>query len=104
MVIAVFERRTEIGLRRALGARSRHVATQFFLESILLSAVGGAVGVAIGAAVTWAVASAQGNPPVVSGQVAGLALVATIVVGAIAGIYPAVRAARLAPADALRSA
>ena len=104
MVIAVFERRTEIGLRRALGARSRHVAVQFFLESVLLSACGGVAGVAIGAAVTWVVASAQGTPPVVSAQVAGLAVLATIVVGAIAGIYPAARAARLAPADALRSA
>ncbi len=104
MVIAVFERRTEIGLRRALGARSRHVAVQFFLESILLSACGGGAGVAIGAAVIWIVATAQGSPPVVSAQVAGLAVLATIAVGAIAGIYPAARAARLAPADALRSA
>ncbi len=104
MVIAVFERRTEIGLRRALGARSRHVAVQFFLESVLLSACGGVAGVAIGAAVTWIVATAQGSPPVVSAQVAALAVLATIVVGAIAGIYPAGRAARLAPADALRSA
>ncbi|WP_426520868.1 ABC transporter permease [Diaminobutyricibacter sp. McL0618] len=104
MVIAVFERRTEIGLRRALGARSRHVAVQFFLESILLSACGGVAGVAIGAAVIWIVATAQGSPPVVSVQVAGLAVLATIAVGAIAGIYPAARAARLAPADALRSA
>ncbi|WP_345764332.1 ABC transporter permease [Diaminobutyricibacter sp. McL0608] len=103
MVIAVFERRTEIGLRRALGARSRHVAVQFLLESILLSMCGGVAGVAIGAAITWIVASAQATPPVVSLQVAGLAVLATVVVGAIAGIYPAARAARLSPADALRS-
>ena len=103
MVIAVFERRTEIGLRRALGARSRHVAVQFLLESILLSMCGGVGGVAIGAAFTWIVASAQGSPPVVSLQVAGLAVLATVVVGAIAGIYPAARAARLSPADALRA-
>jgi putative ABC transport system permease protein len=104
MVIAVFERRTEIGLRRALGARSRHVAVQFFLESILLSACGGFAGVAIGAGVTWVVSTAQGSPPVISLPVAGLAVLATIAVGAVAGIYPAVRAAHLAPADALRSA
>ncbi|NEN06633.1 ABC transporter permease [Diaminobutyricibacter tongyongensis] len=104
MVIAVFERRTEIGLRRALGARSRHVSVQFFLESILLSACGGVAGVALGAAVTWVVATVQGTPPVVSLGVAGPAVAATIVVGAVAGIYPAARAARLAPADALRSA
>lgn len=103
MVIAVFERRTEIGLRRALGARSRHVAVQFFMESVLLSACGGIAGVLIGAGVIWVVATAQGSPPIVSAQVAGLAVLATVVVGAIAGIYPAARAARLAPADALRS-
>ncbi len=104
MVIAVFERRTEIGLRRALGARSRHVAVQFLLESILLSACGGLAGVAIGSAAIVIVATAQGSPAVISAQVAGLAVLATIAVGAIAGIYPAARAARLSPADALRSA
>ncbi len=103
MVISVFERRIEIGLRRALGARSRHVAFQFFLESVILSAGGGIAGVCIGAGVTWFVATLQGAPPVVSAQVAAGAVVATLVVGACAGIYPALKAARLAPADALRS-
>ncbi len=104
MVISVLERRSEIGLRRALGATSVHIGVQFLTESILLSALGGLAGVAIGALITAAYASVQGwsivVPPVaVSGGIA-----AAILTGAVAGLYPALRAARLSPTDALRTA
>jgi putative ABC transport system permease protein len=103
MVISVLERRTEIGLRRALGARRHHVATQFIAESLLLCGLGGLAGIALGAAAT-AVYAISGDHPVVV-PLAALAggIGVALAVGAIAGVYPAVRAARLAPTDALRS-
>jgi putative ABC transport system permease protein len=103
MVISVLERRPEIGLRRALGATKRHVRTQFLSESLLLSGIGGAVGVALGVSATAIFAATRGwtllVPPI---AVAG-GLVASLVMGGLAGLYPATRAARLAPTDALRS-
>jgi putative ABC transport system permease protein len=102
MVIAVIERRSEIGLRRALGATRAHIRRQFLTEAILLSGAGGVVGVALGAIVTAAYASAKHwrivIPPI---SIMG-GLVAALVIGAIAGLYPAARAARLPPTEALR--
>jgi putative ABC transport system permease protein len=103
MVISVLERRPEIGLRRALGATHIHIGIQFLGESVLLSALGGAAGIAIGAAATAGYAGLEGwivTVPLLS--VAGAVAVA-LVLGALAGLYPAARAARLAPAAALRS-
>ncbi|SDR31438.1 ABC transporter permease [Thermostaphylospora chromogena] len=104
MVISVLERRQEIGLRRSLGATRGQVRMQFLSESLLLSVVGGAAGVALGAVATTVFAVSRGWPPVVPLWSLGGALVATAVIGTLAGIYPAMRAARLSPTEALRVA
>jgi putative ABC transport system permease protein len=104
MVISVLERRGEIGLRRALGATRRHIRSQFLAESLMLVAMGGLAGVLLGALVTVLYATSQGwqvtVPPVaIAGGVA-----ASLAIGALAGIYPAGRAARVSPTEALRAA
>lgn len=103
MVIAVIERRNEIGLRRALGATRAHIRRQFLLEALLLSALGGVAGVGLGAGVTAFWASRQGWRIVIPPEAIGGGLVAAILIGGIAGLYPAMRAARLAPTEALRA-
>jgi putative ABC transport system permease protein len=104
MVISVLERRSEIGLRRALGATKRHIKAQFLTESLLLSAGGGLVGVVLGCLVTAGYAISQGWSIAVPTIALVGGMVAALVIGAVAGLYPAMRAARLAPTDALRSA
>ncbi len=104
MVISVLERRSEIGLRRALGASRRHVAEQFLVAAVLLSVIGGVVGTVIGAAATAVYALSQHW----SVQIPALAIyggvVAALLIGVIAGLYPSMRAARLSPTEALRTA
>jgi putative ABC transport system permease protein len=101
MIIAVLERRWEIGLRRSLGATRAHIRTQFLAESLLLSALGGLGGVLLGTAVTVAYASAQSWPTVIPLWAVAGGLGATLVIGALSGLYPAIRASRLAPTEAL---
>ncbi len=104
MVIAVIERRNEIGLRRALGATRAHIRRQFLTEALLLSALGGLGGVLLGIAATWVYARSQGWDVVVPSLAIGGGFAAALVIGGIAGLYPAMRASRLAPTEALRAA
>jgi putative ABC transport system permease protein len=99
--IAVLERRPEIGLRRALGATRGRIRTQFLCESLLLSALGGAGGVLLGTLLTGGYAVSRGWPVVVPPWASGAGLAATLLIGALAGLYPAVRASRLSPTEAL---
>ncbi|MEM9203918.1 MAG: ABC transporter permease [Actinomycetota bacterium] len=104
MVIAVIERRNEIGLRRALGGTRAHIRRQFLAEALFLSSLGGLAGVALGAAVTYGYANYQEWEVVIPAEAVVGGFTAAVVIGAIAGLYPAMRAARLAPTEALRSA
>jgi putative ABC transport system permease protein len=104
MVISVLERRPEIGLRRALGATRRHIAEQFLTEALLLSLLGGLAGTVIGTAATWAYALTQHGSLLVPPQALYGGVTAALAIGAIAGLYPASRAARLSPTEALRTA
>jgi putative ABC transport system permease protein len=101
MVISVLERRSEIGLRRSLGATRGQIRLQFLVESLLLAALGGVAGVLIGIAVTTIYAGYQHWPAVVPAWASGGGVGATVVIGALAGLYPAWRAARLSPTEAL---
>jgi putative ABC transport system permease protein len=101
MVISVLERRAEIGLRRSLGATRGQIRVQFLAEALLLSALGGGAGVLLGTAVTAVYAGLQGWPTVVPAWIMGGGIAVTLVIGALAGLYPALRAARLAPTQAL---
>lgn len=104
MIISVLERRSEVGLRRALGARQRHIAVQFLGESFLLGVLGGIAGVLLGAAATGAYAAYEGLELLVPGAAVAGGLGAACLLGALAGLYPAMRAARLTPTEALRTA
>jgi putative ABC transport system permease protein len=101
MVISVLERRAEIGLRRSLGATRGQIRLQFLSESLLLSALGGVGGVLLGVAVTAGYAAYQTWPTTVPAWATGGAVVATVLIGGVAGLYPAIRAARLSPTEAL---
>ena len=103
MVIAVLERRGEIGLRRALGATRAHIAAQFIAESALLALLGGIAGALLGGFATTAYAHLRSWTAVVPGSALAATVAVALAVGAVAGVYPALRAARLSPAEALRT-
>ncbi|MER7955516.1 ABC transporter permease [Streptomyces sp. NPDC096030] len=101
MVISVLERRPEIGLRRALGATRGQIRTQFVTESLLLSVIGGLGGTVLGTLITAVYAMSRGWPTVVPVWATAAGVGSTLLIGMIAGLYPAVRASRLSPTEAL---
>jgi putative ABC transport system permease protein len=103
MVISVLERRGEIGLRRALGATKGHISIQFLGESLILATLGGLGGVALGSAVTAAYAWSQGWGILIPTVAVVGGMAAALIIGVIAGLYPAMRAARVSPTEALRT-
>ena len=100
----MLERRREIGLRRALGARRGQIRVQFLAESVALSTLGGVAGTVLGAAAVAAYAMWQSWPVAIPAWALGAGPGGALVVGIVAGVYPAVRAARLPPTEALASA
>jgi putative ABC transport system permease protein len=103
MVISVLERRGEIGLRRALGSTRGQIRAQFFSEALLLGLLGGAIGIGLGVAATAVYAGLRGWAVVVPPLAWGGGLAAALVIGAVAGLLPALRAARMSPTEALRT-
>ncbi|WIB78064.1 ABC transporter permease [Curtobacterium sp. MCPF17_002] len=101
MVITVLERRAEVGVRRALGARRRNIRDQFLVESLLLSFLGGVAGVVLGVGVTVVFALGQGWPVAIPVWAVAGGLGATVFIGGVSGLYPAARAARIPPTSAL---
>jgi putative ABC transport system permease protein len=104
MIISVLERRSEIGLRRALGATNGQIRAQFLSESILLAIIGGAVGVLGGAVATAVYASSKSWAVVIPIEAWAGGIASAILIGAFAGLMPAVRASRMPPTVALRTA
>jgi putative ABC transport system permease protein len=103
MIISVLERRSEIGLRRALGATQSQIRMQFLAESILLAVIGGVLGVLAGAAATAVYASSKGWAVVIPVEAWSGGIAAAVLIGALAGVMPALRASRMPPTVALRT-
>jgi len=102
MLVSVTERTREIGIRMAVGARARDILVQFLIESVTLSAVGGIIGVVLGVIATRIVAAATHWPTVTPLIWVGAACVSSALIGIISGFYPAWKASRLDPIEALR--
>jgi putative ABC transport system permease protein len=104
MLVTVTERTTEIGLRKALGARPKQIQTQFLLEAVFLSLMGGAIGVVLGVGISILAAMAIGTDFSLSLQAVFLGFGFSAIVGVVFGLAPAKKASELNPIDALRSA
>ena len=102
MLASVTERTREIGIRRAIGARRRQIISQFLVETVVLSSMGGAIGIAIGVAIPWVITYFAGMPTVVTTHSLVLAAGISMTIGILFGLYPAIRAAKLDPIVALR--
>jgi putative ABC transport system permease protein len=102
MLVSVMERTREIGVRKALGARRRDILSQVLIESVTLSGVGAALGVAVGVGLTYLVRALSPLPAAVDAKWIALGVSLGVLVGVISGVYPAARASKLAPVDALR--
>ena len=102
MLATVIERTREIGIRRALGARRRHITVQFLVETIVLSTAAGLVGIALGWAGAWIINQAAGWDTIVQGWTMVICFSLSVLVGVFFGMYPATAAARLDPIEALR--
>jgi putative ABC transport system permease protein len=102
MLTSVLERTREIGLRRTVGATRRDVLLQFLVEALLMTSTGGALGVALGVAASWSITAYAGWNTHVSPAAVAVGVVVSILVGVIFGLYPAIKAARLEPVDAVR--
>jgi putative ABC transport system permease protein len=102
MLMSVLERRSEIGLRRALGATRRQIALQFVAESLILAFLGGVLGVGVGVSIATTYATTQAWTPVIPLVAVLGGISAALIIGAVAGLYPAIRAAQVSPTDALR--
>ena len=103
MLVSVTERTKEIGIRKAIGARRKDILTQFLIEAVTVTSVGGVIGVGTGYALAYVISALIGFPLLISVMSAVLGVVVASLSGIVAGIGPAWRAARLDPIEALRA-
>jgi putative ABC transport system permease protein len=103
MLVSVTERTKEIGIRKAIGARQKDIRTQFLIEAVTVAALGGAIGVGTGFGLAYIISALIGFPLLISVTSAVLGVGVSSVVGIVSGLWPAWRAARLDPIEALRA-